>query len=98
MYSAHMKVIAGLATAVLAGALRGVVVAALWGWFLVPLGVRPLTWIHGIGVSYLVTFLVFDPPGKEREAPGFLESMLVSVSMSATFLLFGWLAHLWMVG
>jgi hypothetical protein len=73
----------------------GHVTATLWGWFLVPLGVKAITYWHAVGLGAL--FGVFmGTRGIEKEEGDITASMLVGLCMSAVVpamcLLFGWIA------
>lgn len=58
--------------------LRGVVVATLWNWFVVPLGVPSLTWTGALGVSLLISALIpFNYQDIKKEKA--LERLLVPV-------------------
>lgn len=35
----------------------GYVASCLWGWFVTPLGVMAITWLHGVGLLLLVRVL-----------------------------------------
>jgi hypothetical protein len=38
---------------------NGYVISVLWRWFAVPLGIPPISVVHGIGIDLLVGLLVF---------------------------------------
>ncbi len=40
--------------------LRGVLLMKLWFWFIVPLGVNPIVFWQGIGISMLITAFTLD--------------------------------------
>lgn len=46
---------------------RGYVLSILWMWFVVPLGVLPITAVHGIGIFLLVCFLSVKKTPKNSE-------------------------------
>lgn len=38
--------------------LNGLALTTLWGWFVVPLGVSALTFVHALGLSLLATLMI----------------------------------------
>lgn len=45
--------------------LNGFCIATLWRWFVAPLGFPTLSFIHAIGLDFLITFIIpKDPPTK----------------------------------
>lgn len=69
---------------------RGFVLSILWGWFLVPLGMPPLTVAYAIGVSLIVGFLTVRH-SKEDEQPEYGKAMLRVTLVPAFALAFGWI-------
>lgn len=68
----------------------GWVIWLFWGWFVVPLGVRPISPLHGIGIDIIVSFLT---RGSSSGKP----PRLVQAFLETTFLLgVAWLVHLGM--
>jgi hypothetical protein len=47
--------------------LRGWVITKLWGWFIIPFGIQPLTLPHAIGIGLILTFLTAQTLGKSAE-------------------------------
>jgi hypothetical protein len=62
-----MKHIASLIVIILGIILRGFVLAALWEWFMVPMGAPMLTPTHALGVSMLVAYLTIDLTVKREQ-------------------------------
>lgn len=53
-------------------ALHGWVCATLWGWFVVPLGMPPITFWHAVGLSGFVNLMTYrysSTPKDEEEKP-----------------------------
>jgi len=69
----------------------------LWEWFLVPLGIPAVTWIHLAGVGLLVklyTYYIPTSQPKERETDwGNVGSAVLFPWIT---LFFGWVLHCWM--
>lgn len=49
-------VVALLAMAAVEVVVVGLVASALWGWFVVPLGLPPIGWAHASGIAGLVSY------------------------------------------
>lgn len=47
--------------------LAGWAVSTLWGWFLTPLGLPAITWVHGAGIDALIGFMAY--PGRVAAHP-----------------------------
>lgn len=69
------------------------VLTILWGWFIVPLGVKSLTIAHAYGFT-LVTGLILSTRGiKENKDKGdWVSSIITWLILPAVALLFGWIA------
>lgn len=77
----------------------GYVTATLWGWFLVPLGVKSITYWHAVGISTLIgSFLgtrgVDQGRDDESMFSAFATSLLGSTLLPAMCLALGWLAKI----
>lgn len=74
----------------------GFVTATLWGWFMVPLGVKAITYWHAVGLGAL--FGVFTGSRglqKEGEAGDIvLYGLVMAAAIPAVCLAFGWLAKI----
>lgn len=73
----------------------GFVTATLWGWFMVPLGVKAITYWHAVGLSALVgMFLGSRGIEKRDDSDAFIFGLVMSVVIPAIGLAFGWLAKI----
>jgi len=75
---------------------RAYVLASLWTWFLVPLGVMRVGVSHAYGVSIIASLLVFDGSITRDTDRGLGENISNSLLFSGAFLGFGWIAHYFM--
>jgi hypothetical protein len=88
------KALVGLAVlliAIVSLPIKGWVIARLWGWFLVPVGMVTLTWVEGVAISLIVSLLTFrygDKPS-EKDWPEQLGRALSSPVVSILALLIG---------
>jgi hypothetical protein len=74
--------------------LSAFVLGTLWGWFLVPLGLPAISYVHAYGLSIVVTYL---QGVKDRNNNTTAKELLVSsVSLSVGALIFGYAATLLM--
>lgn len=83
-----MKIVIGIVT----GILRGFVVKALWGWFIVPLGVPGVGIAHALGIGFLVSYMTKQMT--ETEERDFAKAMTFEVVWALLTLAFGFAAHL----
>lgn len=76
----------------------GFVVSTLWAWFLVPLGVKSVGWAGGYGISLVFSYLMSGIALKLKsdESWTWLHAVIANFIVGALFLLFGWLATLFM--
>ena len=79
--------------------LRGWVLAKLWGWFIVSLGVPAIGVAQAIGISGLIAMLTYEGSQPSQKSDEELNTLLIkgAVVMFATplmYLAFGWLV-LW---
>jgi hypothetical protein len=73
--------------------LRGVVLVDLWHWFMTPFGLPQIGVIHAIGLSLLISFLVYrsDLTTKEMKfAPALIGGLIFTLSIWGI----GYLIHL----
>jgi hypothetical protein len=77
---------------VVAGILRGFVVKALWGWFMVPLGVQGVSISHALGIGFLVSYMTKQMA--EIENSDFAKVLTFEVAWAILTLAFGFAAHL----
>lgn len=82
--------------------LRSSVFATLWGWFVVPLGVPPITLVSAFGLSVLfsltgLSYFRLDieefKKKSTEEVIGYLVGFLLVSPLFSLFM--GWLAHFW---
>lgn len=73
---------------------------ALWGWFVVPLGVPALTLAHAYGISVLALFFKFKAKDRKDEPKegdySFAEKCFGSMAVLGLILLMGKIASLFM--
>jgi hypothetical protein len=97
-WSAIGKVAVVLAAVVATTAIRGLVLAILWGWFVQPLGVRSVNVAEAIGLATIIGFLTLREEEEDKKRLPFWQkfssALVLSVSSSAMYLLVGWIAHL----
>lgn len=98
--SAALKILFAIGMLVFVVILSGSVLVLLWGWFVVPLGVKALTFPHAWGLSIVANTFLFDTrneilkyldPDMDK-MPGWAVRMLQLLGI----LLFGWLVSLFM--
>lgn len=79
-------------------ALRGLVLAILWGWFVEPLGVHSINVAEAIGLATIISFLTLREEEEDKKRlpfwDKFISALMLSFSSSAMYLLIGWIAHL----
>ena len=75
--------------------LTGLVIKLLWGWFVVPFGITPITIWHGAGIGILMTYLARSQ-NDLLESYGFWYVTFIAVTKDLTCLLLGFLIHLFM--
>jgi len=61
---------------------NGLLLKAMWGWFMVPLGLRPVGVAHALGISLLVGMLTGPHPSEESSV-----KMLISMFLKPIFYL-----------
>ena len=59
--------------------LRGWVLSILWGWFLVPVGVRPIGIAHAIGVSILISMLTHQHQSTKATTETMIKGVLIGL-------------------
>jgi hypothetical protein len=89
-----MILLLALVTYAPAAIVRGVVIAALWGWYITPwFGVRPVSVVEAIGLSIFATLLIGHQRDNKRivTTRTVIRGMVDSIGYSLIVLLFGWL-------
>lgn len=80
--------------------LNGIVLQALWGWFIVPLGLMEIGLAHAIGFNLLVRFCLFTQKEEREDSYSDKEikkRLIVAILYPLLVLLTGWILHLVMV-
>jgi hypothetical protein len=94
----YLKSAAAVMAIVIANVLYGVALAILWGWFVVPLGVRDVNVAQAIGISLVVSLVVRTEPNPEVEEMSFgeryLYAFVTSLTTSMLVLALGGVIHL----
>lgn len=67
------------------------IIAALWRWYVVPLGVRPIGWATAFGLNALIAVFTFRWPG-ERTAEENMTAAFATLFTSVFAFCIGWLA------
>ena len=77
--------------------IRGIVLVTLWKWFIVPFGIMPITFWHGLGIAGIIGYLTYhQTPKKEDKDVDFSRAILISITFSIITLFFGWIFHSFM--
>lgn len=77
--------------------LRGVVISTMWAWFIVPLGVDPITLTHGIGLSFFMSLFVAKYRNtKDDDTSEKIAQWMFIFMHPLVALLFGWIVHSFM--
>ena len=80
------KALSALLAAIIACPLRGYVLAKAWGWFLVPVGLRPVGIAQAFGISILFALVAPSPSNQKDQSVG--EAIAISLLLP----LVGWFA------
>ena len=86
--SAVAAVIAAIATIGYAG----FVLSLMWGWFVVPLGVETISWVHAIGLMVVISVLNPGWLPEESNKRGFADDLWNVVLKSALIITLAWVA------
>jgi hypothetical protein len=94
------KTVVGLVLLVVACVLQPFVLRDLWGWFVVPLGVRPLGLIHAWGLQSTITYfsmtsLIYSAVSDGEKKRELLERVIVLLFAETLFWSFGWVMSHW---
>lgn len=87
--------IAQFVLSVLLTILSGFVVMSLWSWFIVPLGIMPISLAHAAGIDCLATFIVTTHAPNKAPTP-FWNRFIFAVSLAFVVFISGWILHLFM--
>lgn len=74
--------------------LSGFIIKIMWGWYMVPLGVPPVTVAHAIGIDILVTYILGSSKMNLDRTLG--EIITDVVGKKLIFLLLAWIVHFFM--
>lgn len=74
----------------------GVLFSVLWGWFVVPLGVRDIGAAHGIGLAIMLSSLRIGVDSKEKSLQEAITSALGAFIALLILMLIAFFAHLCM--
>lgn len=88
-----MKLVALLAWAPIGMIYSGVVLTKLWGWFLVPYGLKPISLIIAIGIS-LILSQIKGYTKKEDKDISALDVILGSIIHNSTLFIVGFVLSL----
>lgn len=67
-------------------------VSTMWGWFIVPLGVKAIGFAHAYGLSLLVTFFTIRPSTNQDEDYNWIMTIALRILSCISVLLFGFIA------
>jgi hypothetical protein len=90
-----MKIIGNITVWVFVLLLSGFVFFMMWGWFIVPLGVKSISIPLALGVSTTIKMLTADLSVTREEKP-FQTRMITSIVFNVMILFFGWVYTLFM--
>lgn len=90
-----LKFVGDIVVILLMALLNGFVLKYLWGWFIVPLGVKQIGIAHAIGVSLIVGYLTRHIYKSEHE-PEFWEQVIAGTVGALLILLIGYIIHSFM--
>jgi hypothetical protein len=86
-----------IGTVILMAAIHGFVASYLWYWFMVPLGLSPISVPHAIGLAILVGLFTYHKIGSlELNEEKIGQFVLTSVIVPLLMLLVGYIVHLLM--
>ena len=75
--------------------IKGLVVMLLWNWFVVPLGVPYINFIHSIGIALVINYLTMHDYSTKSKKENF-EQMFNSVVTSFIAIVVGYIIYLLM--
>lgn len=78
---------------IVAALFRVHVITVLWRWFMVPLGVMELSWLHAFGLCVLIGLVWSKPPTDAEMLPKRMDARIgFACAVPILALLFGWIA------
>lgn len=87
-----MKYIGIFVVSILSAIFSGFTLFVLWGWFIVPLGVKAVSIPLALGISLTVRQMTIDLHAT-REKVDTTTAMLTHIAANASFLGIGWIYH-----
>lgn len=84
-----------LIISLLALALSGWFVKLMWGWFIVPLGVMPISLWHGLGIGLFISYFRLRPP-QNNDSYSFYEKFFTSFGIDVLILFLAFFTSLFM--
>ena len=87
-----LGVFAGIATSIF---FNGIAIKYLWLWFIVPLGVLPITILHSLGISLMVSLLLSNV-SRNSNGDDVTQAVASSILFSMIITIFGYIIHLFM--
>lgn len=72
----------------------GWILQTMWAWFVVPLGVSPLSLAHAVGLDSLLTIYWYGSAKASKNSEEFWSNVCKAVSAHLILLLVGFVAHL----
>ena len=73
----------------------GWIIKLMWDWFIVPLGITPITVWHAVGLDIIFSYLMASISRREVDG-GFWVRMFSTLFLSLFFLFFAFIVHLFM--
>lgn len=76
--------------------LEGFLFSIYWKWFIVPLGVMPISVAHGVGLSVMLASLRVKVDGEKKSDKENIVKVLASLAAAIMIFCFAFVAHLCM--
>lgn len=84
----------GIILAIVEGFADGLIIAKLWTWFIVPLGVRSISVSHAAGLCVMyIAFTLKIPDGDPDLLEVAWKSLVTWIGKAVVCLTIGWIAH-----
>jgi len=85
-------VLAGIATSIF---FNGIAIKYLWLWFFVPLGILPITILHSLGISLMVSLFLSNVK-RDSNGDDVTQAIASSILFPMIVTIFGYIIHLFM--